>query len=146
MIVVDEIVWTGNLGSSILRVQHQQQQQQQPGDGRVTGQRPPASVLEVMPQDGHFLAEGAPADAVKTFLTYSLEQIEAMIDLVRGDLDRCSGVRHRLARRREREGFGRSQRSAQEEEVGLSRSYPCLAPRPGSDPGSATSVRRRRGG
>lgn len=48
-------------------------------------------TLEIMPQEGDFIGDGPPQEAVSKFLEYSLEQIEAMIDLVRGDLDRCAG-------------------------------------------------------
>lgn len=80
-------MWTGNLGSSILRVQ-------QAGgnalpDAAVFGTETAKSVLlEKMPEEGDVAIAGPPEDAVQTFLDYSLEQIEAMIDLVRGDLDR----------------------------------------------------------
>lgn len=78
---MDEVVWTGNLGSSILRVQ-------QSGTNAVTDQDVLNKALEIMPEEGDYLAEGSPRDAVKNFLEYSIEQIEAMIDLVRGDLNR----------------------------------------------------------
>lgn len=80
-------MWTGNLGSSILRVQ-------QAGgnalpDAAVFGTESAKSVLlEKMPEEGDVAIAGPPEAAVQTFLDYSLEQIEAMIDLVRGDLDR----------------------------------------------------------
>ena len=81
VIVVDEILWTGNLGSSILR-------RQQAGDNPVTDEKALASALERIPREGDVVAIGPPQEAVLKFLDYSLEQIEAMIDLVRGDLDR----------------------------------------------------------
>lgn len=81
VIVVDEIVWTGNLGTSILRVQ-------QAGANAVKDEKALEGRLEALPQEGDVAAEGLSSSAVQTFLDYSLEQIEAMIDLVRGDLDR----------------------------------------------------------
>lgn len=81
VIVVDEIMWTGNLGSAILRVQ-------QSGRNAVTDEGVLAHALESIPQEGGFMAEGDASGAVKMFLDYSLKQIEAMIDLVRGNLDR----------------------------------------------------------
>lgn len=74
-------MWTGNLGSSILRVQ-------QSGDSAMSSERISADTLEKMPEEGDLMAEGSPRDAVKNYLEYSIIQIEAMIDLVRGDLDR----------------------------------------------------------
>lgn len=50
-----------------------------------------ASALEKMPEEGDVTFDGGGMDALQNFLDYSLEQIEAMIDLVRGDLDRCGG-------------------------------------------------------
>lgn len=82
--MVDEIVWTGNLGTSILKAQ-------QCGTNPMMDEKVLASALEKMPQDGDVTFDGAGMDAVQNFLEYSLEQIEAMIDLVRGDLDRCGG-------------------------------------------------------
>lgn len=79
--MVDEIVWTGNLGSSILRVQ-------QAGNNPVMDESVLAGALEQLPEDGDVADNGPPEEAVQNFLEYSLEQIEAMIDLVRGDLDR----------------------------------------------------------
>lgn len=81
VIVVDEIIWTGNLGSSILRVQ-------QSSNNATPDSEMLDNALESLPQDGDFMAEGDPKEAVASFLAYSLTQIEAMIDLVRGDLDR----------------------------------------------------------
>lgn len=87
VIVVDEIMWTGNLGSSILRVQ--QAGANALPDTAVLGTETSKSVLlEKMPGEGDVAIAGPPEAAVQTFLDYSLEQIEAMIDLVRGDLDR----------------------------------------------------------
>lgn len=81
VIVVDEIMWTGNLGSSILRVQ-------QSGSNAVPDSAVLDNALESLPQDGNFMAEGDPKEAVANFLDYSLTQIEAMIDFVRGNLNR----------------------------------------------------------
>ena len=81
VIVVDEIMWTGNLGTSILRVQ-------QAGANAVKDEKALEGGHEALPQEGDVAAEGPSESAVQTFLDYSLEQIEAMIDLVRGDLDR----------------------------------------------------------
>eukprot|EP00752_Nemacystus_decipiens_P017827 g15983.t1 len=87
VIVVDEIMWTGNLGSSILRVQ--QAGTNALPDAAVFGTEAAKSVLlEKMPEEGDVAIAGPPEAAVQTFLDFSLEQIEAMIDLVRGDLDR----------------------------------------------------------
>ena len=47
-----------------------------------------STLLEKMPEEGDVAIAGPPEVAVQTFLDYSLDQIEAMIDLVRGDLDR----------------------------------------------------------
>lgn len=74
-------MWTGNLGTSILRVQ-------QAGANPVTDENMLENALEKLPQEDHVAADGPPNVAVQTFLEFSLEQIEAMIDLVRGDLDR----------------------------------------------------------
>lgn len=85
--MVDEIMWTGNLGSSILRVQ--QAGGNALSNAVVFGTETARSVLlEKMPEEGDVAIAGPPEAAVQTFLDYSLEQIEAMIDLVRGDLDR----------------------------------------------------------
>lgn len=78
-------MWTGNLGTSILRVQ-------QAGENAVKDEKALEGALEALPQEGDVAAEGPPGSAVQTFLDYSLEQIEAMIDLVRGDLDRWACV------------------------------------------------------
>lgn len=87
VIVVDEIMWTGNLGSSILRVQ--QAGANALPDAAVLGtETAKSALLEKMPEEGDVAIAGPPEAAVQTFLDYSLEQIEAMIDLVRGDLDR----------------------------------------------------------
>lgn len=85
VIVVDEIMWTGNLGTSILRVQ-------QAGANAVKDEKALEGGLEALPRDGDVAAAGPSESAVQTFLDYSLEQIEAMIDLVRGDLDRWAYV------------------------------------------------------
>lgn len=85
VIVVDEIMWTGYLGASILR-------RQQAGSYPVADETLLAmNTLEKMPEEGNVAGDGPPQEAVSTFLEYSLEQIEAMIDLVRGELDRCAG-------------------------------------------------------
>ena len=87
VIVVDEIMWTGNLGSSILRVQ--QAGANALPEEAVRGTEAAKSVLlEKLPEDGDVAFAGPAEVAVDTFLEYSLEQIEAMIDLVRGDLGR----------------------------------------------------------
>lgn len=74
-------MWTGNLGSSILRVQ-------QSGGNAMTDHAVLGNALERLPQDGEFMGEGDAREAVSDFLEYSLTQIEAMIDLVRGDLNK----------------------------------------------------------
>lgn len=79
--MVDEIMWTGNLGTAILRVQ-------QSGSSPMTDEQLLQSGLERMPKEGDVAGSGSPENAVQTFLEFSLEQIEAMIDLVRGDLDK----------------------------------------------------------
>lgn len=81
VIVVDQIMWTGNLGSAILRVQ-------QAGQDAATDDLHKKSVPERIPQAGDVAAAGEATEATKKFLEFSLEQIEAMIGLVRGDLDK----------------------------------------------------------
>lgn len=49
------------------------------------------NTLEKMPEEGDVAGDAPPQEAVSKFLEYSLKQIEAMIDLVRGDLDRFVG-------------------------------------------------------
>lgn len=87
VIVVDEVMWTGNLGSSILRVQ-QAGENALPDETVVGTESAKSLLLEKMPEGDDVAVEGPPEAAVQTFLDYSLEQIEAMIDLVRGDLDK----------------------------------------------------------
>lgn len=80
-------MWTGNLGSSILRVQ-QAGENALPDEAVFGTETAKSYLLEKMPEEGDVAIEGPPEAAVQTFLDFSLEQIEAMIDLVRGDLDR----------------------------------------------------------
>ncbi|CAM9338964.1 unnamed protein product [Choristocarpus tenellus] len=79
VIVVDEIFWTGNLGSALLSVQHAGSAFPLEKDGSKEG--------VPMGREGQGLGK-EPLKAVESFLNFSLGQIEAMIDLVRGDLDK----------------------------------------------------------